>query len=410
MRKLFLELILLLVLIGNSACQSLNTVNGEPIPPSIEPLPVKTEDETLVISAVGDIMIHDTQIRSGYRPSSGDYDFSSFFTHVKPLLLASDLTIGNLETTFAGKKAEYSGYPRFNAPEVLAHNLKEAGFDVLLTANNHCLDKGQPGLINTLNTLDTVGIMHTGTFRTQEERNSTLIVEKKGVRTAILAYTYGTNGISPAKDKPFSVNYLSTETIVADIKKARAEDSAQIVIVCLHFGIEYKPYPNAEQQQLVQLIFDEGADAVIGYHPHVLQPSYIFTSEDDKDSRKFAIYSLGNFISDQKGLERVSSIILNLHYGIDSTSGEPYFKKATYVPIRTRLYRKDGRVNFEVLPIEAALVSAKKGQTTLKIQEEKDLNNSFTYICNHLKSDDPMFQLQPLAIPLDALYLLKKWQ
>lgn len=405
-----MQLIIMLVLISNSACQSIDTVKGEPIPPSLEPIPAQKEDETLVISAVGDIMVHDTQIKSAYRPSSGDYDFSSCFTHIKPLLLASDLTIGNLETTFAGKKAEYSGYPRFNCPEEFAYNLKNAGFDVLLTANNHCLDKGQLGLINTLNTLDTVGILHTGTFRTQEERDSTLIAERKGIRTAILAYTYGTNGLKPAKDKSFSVNYLSTETICTDIKKARIEDSAQIIIVCLHFGIEYKLYPNAEQQQLVQLLFDEGADAVIGYHPHVLQPAYIFAPGDGQDSKKFAIYSLGNFISDQKGLERVSSIILNLHYGIDSDTKEPYFKKAAYVPIRTRLYWQDGRTKFEVLPIEAALVSSKRGQPSFNSREEQELQESFLYICNHLKTEDPTFQLQPLAIPLDALTLLKTWQ
>lgn len=396
-------LILMLLFISNSACQSIDTVKGEPMPQSPEIIPAQKEDETLVISAVGDIMVHDTQIKAAYRPSSGDYDFSPFFTHITPLLFASDLTIGNLETTFAGKAAGYSGYPRFNCPEELAFDLKKVGFEVLLTANNHCLDKGQLGLINTLDTLDAAGILHTGTFHSQEERDNILIVEKKGIKIAVLSYTYGTNGLKPAKDKPFSVNYLSTEQICTDIKKAKSEKSAQLIIVCLHFGAEYKPHPSAEQHQLVQLLFDEGADAVLGYHPHVLQPAYIFTPEDDQGSIKFAIYSLGNFISDQKGLERVSSIILSLHYGINSDTGEPYFKKASYIPIRTRRYRQDGRAKFEVLPIEAALISSKKGDISLNSLEEKEFWDSFSYICNHLKTEDPMFQLQPLAIPLNDL-------
>ncbi|PKM90300.1 MAG: capsular biosynthesis protein [Firmicutes bacterium HGW-Firmicutes-12] len=410
MRKFYLGLILLLFLISSSACNLYTEASNEPNLPAPAPVPVLKEDEVLVISAVGDIMMHNTQLKAGYLSTSGDYDYSTFFTHVKPLLSASDLAIGNLETTFAGAKAGYSGYPQFNSPEILASNLKNTGFDVLVTANNHCLDKRQSGLISTLDTLDAVGLFHTGTFRTQEERDSTLIVEKKGLKIAVFSYTYGTNGLSPDKDKPYSVNYIATDKIITDIKKARAEDSAQLVIVCLHFGLEYQPYPNDEQQQIVKRLFEEGADIILGSHPHVLQPAFIYNIEETKDiDSKFAIYSFGNFISDQKGLERLTSIILNLYIGIDRESGAPYFKEASYIPIRTRRYRQDGKYNFEILPIEAALASSNSRLEHFSIQEINDLEASLEYVSKHLQTDNPLFKLKPLDIPLEGLQLIKKW-
>lgn len=417
MKKFFLIFFFFLFLISASACSHYTSASNVPNTPMTatpdSEIEQPKEDEVLIISAVGDIMMHNTQIRAGYQPASDSYDYSSFFTHVKPLLSASDLTIGNLETTLAGGKAGYSGYPQFNAPEVLATNLKDAGFDVLVTANNHCLDKGQNGLINTLNNLDTIGLLHTGTFRTQEERDNTLIIEKKGLKIAVLSYTYGTNGLKPPKDMPFAVNYIAPEQIIADIKKARTNE-ARLVMVCLHFGLEYQPYPNTEQKQLVQMLFEEGADIILGSHPHVLQPAFIYYINDNSEgnsenNKKFAIYSLGNFISDQKGLEKLSSIILNLHIGIERKSGTPYFKKSSYIPIKTRRYRQEGKYNFEVLPIEAALSSSNRKQTYYSNQEIKELKASWEHICNHLKMDNTLFELQPLDIPLEGLNMIKKW-
>lgn len=148
---------------------------------------------SVTISAIGDIMCHNTLFKDAYT-SNGNYDFSNFFVDVKDYISTSDIAIGNLETTFAGEKKKYSGYPSFNTPEALAYNLKDIGIDVLTTANNHSLDTGYLGIENTINFLNDAGISHTGTAISQNEQNSILIKEINGIKLAFLAYTYGTNG------------------------------------------------------------------------------------------------------------------------------------------------------------------------------------------------------------------------
>jgi hypothetical protein len=347
----------------------------EPPPPS-SPSPLSPSPEkTLVISAVGDIMMHNTQIKAGYQPNSATYDFSSFFHHIKPLLRESDFVIGNLETTLGNDPSQYSGYPRFNTPAILAKNLKEAGFDLITTANNHCLDKGIKGLNDTLQYLEEAGLLHTGTARSQEEKETTLITEIQGIKTAFLAYTYGTNGLNPPSDKTFSVNYLVEEQICNDIKKARSE-GAELVIVCPHFGQEYQKHPDSIQTHLSEKLLESGADLILGNHPHVLQPAIVYQSEN-----KFVSYSLGNFISAQKGLARKTSIILNLYLGIDSTTGKPYFKKASYTPIWTRQFKKDGQLHFEVLPIEQVLAQINTGKTTeYTLAEKQEMEQAWEHV------------------------------
>lgn len=368
------------------------------------PLPV---DNTFTITAVGDIMMHNTQIKAGFDPQQGTYDFSSFFTNVAPIFQASDLVIGNLETTLAGEAAKYSGYPRFNAPEILADNLKAAGFDILTTANNHSLDKNYGGLVATLDHLDQVSLLHTGTSRTQEEQEKILLTEVKGVKLAVLAYTYGTNGIRPEKGKEFAVNYIDDKKMISDIAKAK-EQGAQLVIVALHCGQEYQPYPNSVQKQLSQALLEAGADIILGHHPHVLQPTDIITTPAGESSRdKFVIYSLGNFISAQRGLERRCSIILNLHMDIDE-KGQPYFKEATYIPIYTRSFRDKGLIKYEVLPLEPVLTSIKNGTNPPYTKQEIDIfEQSFNHVTTHLHSDLPCINIHSLPLPLEGLELLE---
>lgn len=415
-------LLVLLAVISSTGCTDFSTVNAtvnaenppnmpatETMQEAVEEKPVyPAVEEELVITAVGDIMMHNTQLNAGHL-YAGEYDFSSFFVHVKPLLSASDLVIGNLETTFAGESAGYSGYPRFNTPETLGLNLKDAGFHVLTTANNHCLDQGPNGLISTLDYLDRISIMHTGTARSQEEQDSILLVERKGINMAILAYTFSTNGIPPAADQPYSVNFLDTDRIIADIKKARSV-GADITIVALHNGVEYQNRPNASQRQLVDTLLKEGADVILGHHPHVLQPTYVITADNSPFGNKFAIYSLGNFISDQKGMERLSSIILNLHFAVDPESRKPYFKKAAYIPIRTRRFWENGKTSFEVLPIEAALTSYRMGRLYYNNNDKTGLEDSFRHITKTLQTNSPFVELQPLQLPLDQLDLIKVWK
>lgn len=411
MKKFNFGIILLFSLLITS-CTGTTLADVDTVTPTPQPIVVvPPPDETLVITAVGDIMMHDTQIRAGYNQGTGTYDYSPFFTLVQPLLSASDLTLGNLETPLAGKKAGYSGYPRFNAPEILASNLKDAGFDVLFTANNHCMDKGEKGLFSTLDYLDNFGLSHAGTSRTLEERDKILIIEKKGLKIALLAYTFSTNGIRPSNKNSYVINYLDPEEIKRDILRARKE-GARLVIISLHNGVEYQPYPNPQQKQLVQELFETGADIILGHHPHVLQPMELFTNDDPGQlTKKFVIHSLGNFISHQRGLERLSSTILNINIGIDSMSKEPYFKDASYIPIWTRVYRNNGKRSFQIVPVEPALTTINTGRShDFSPKEIADLKKSWDHITNHLNTSESAIMLQKLSFPLEGLTLLETYQ
>ena len=342
-----------------------------------EPVPEKT----FTIAAVGDIMMHNTLLRAAYQHQLYKHDFSPFFTRIKPHLESADFVIGNLETTLGEDFNEFGGYPRFNSPAVLAENLKEAGFDLVTTANNHCLDKGIKGLNNTLHYLDEAELLHVGTARTLEEKETILITEIQSVKTAVLSYTYGTNGLIIPKGKEYAVNLLDENKIIKDLNKAR-DQGAQLLILCLHFGQEYYDHPDSVQIRLVKTFLKAGADVILGTHPHVLQPAQIYYERDDK--AQFVIYSLGNFISDQNGLPRKSSLILNLHFGIDPLSGNPYFIKATNVPIWTRKYQVNGKLNFEIIPLEETIEEIKAGQLgDFTLNEIQELQQAWVHVSAH---------------------------
>jgi poly-gamma-glutamate capsule biosynthesis protein CapA/YwtB (metallophosphatase superfamily) len=254
---------------------------------------VLAQDTTrLSLLFVGDIMQHDSNIAAAYNSWQGRYDYSACFEYVAPIISSADIAFGNLELTLAGKP--YKGYPQFSAPNELAYELKRVGFDVLVTANNHSVDRGRKGIERTVDVLDTLSMLHTGTFKDSTSRNSTypLLIEKNGFRLSLLNYTYGTNGIPVPK--PTIVNLIDTIQIKKDMVTARNQQS-DAIIVFMHWGDEYQSLPNKTQKQLAELCFRQGAKLVIGAHPHVLQPM-----EWRKDKDQFVVYSLGNFISGQR--------------------------------------------------------------------------------------------------------------
>lgn len=256
-------------------------------------LAVAAQDTTRIsLLFVGDIMQHDSNIAAAYNSTNKKYDYSACFEYAAPILRSADLTIGNLELTLAGPP--YKGYPQFSAPDALAVQLKRLGFDVLVTANNHSLDRRKKGVERTIRILDSLQLQHTGTFKDSAERASIypLQLEKNGFRFSLLNYTYGTNGIPVTK--PNIVNLIDTVAIKVDLAKARAQQT-DAIIVFMHWGAEYQSLPNAEQKKLAALCFREGAKLVIGAHPHVLQPM-VWNQKDDQ----LIAYSLGNFISGQR--------------------------------------------------------------------------------------------------------------
>lgn len=246
------------------------------------------------IVLAGDIMAHGPQIQAA-RQQDGSYDFSTSFAYLKDSIRRADLAIGNLETTFGGKP--YAGYPQFSVPDQMATDLFDAGFDILGTSNNHSADRSKLGIIRTLNILDSVGIRHIGSYRNAEERsiNSPLIYDVAGLRLAVLAYTYGTNGI-PVPE-PTIVDPIDTALIRQDIARANSL-GAQYKMVLIHWGEEYQKYPNGNQKKLAQYLHQLGVDAIIGSHPHVVQNSEMLT-DSITGHQSYVIYSLGNFISNQ---------------------------------------------------------------------------------------------------------------
>lgn len=265
---------------------------------------------TITVSATGDLMCHSVQYDYA-KVAKDSFDFNSTFDYVKEIISKSDFAFGNLETVLAGKTKNYSGYPFFNTPNSFVEALKNAGFDLLITSNNHSLDRGEDGILRTIKELDKRDLNHTGTFTTQRDRDSIRIYDIKGIKVGVIAYSYGTNGNSIPTAKPYIINIINENLITSDIKKAR-KDGAEIVLVNFHFGEEYQREPNQFQKQVVQHAIDSGADIIIGGHPHVIQPIRVFKTKNAKLDSGFVAYSLGNFISNQRWRYSDAGVILTL--------------------------------------------------------------------------------------------------
>lgn len=290
-------------------------------------------DTTFTMTAIGDVLCHNTQYWDAYDKSTNTYDFSYVFEDISYYTKISDISVGSLETSFAGEERGYSNYPTFNSPDQLAYALKGIGIDVISTAGNHCLDMGFSGLSRTIDVLDDADIAHLGTYKTQEEQNQVLFKYVKGVKIAFINYTYGTNGIPVPSDKKFCVNLIDKDLIKKHIDTAKSQN-ADMIVACMHWGTEYRTSANTEQKELADFLFQNGVDVILGNHPHVLEPmeKRTVTLEDGSTKDGFVIYALGNFIADQNAENTRNSIILNLTI-TKHTDGKITIDKADYVPI-----------------------------------------------------------------------------
>lgn len=207
------------------------------------------ENLSFTMAVTGDIMCHNTQYKDAFNSSTGKYDFSYVFEDVKKYIQTADVAVGNIETTFTGSEVGYSGYPTFNTPEALAYNLKDLGFDVLTTSNNHSLDKGYKGIESTIHYLDDADIAHTGTFTSEESQNTILFKNVKGVNIAFLSYTYGTNGIPVPNGKEYCINLIDKDLIKKHIELAK-EGNPDLICVSMHWGVEYRTSATDEQKEL----------------------------------------------------------------------------------------------------------------------------------------------------------------
>lgn len=337
-------------------------------------------DSTISLVAIGDIMCHNTQIKDAYK--NGIYDFSYVFTEIKDYIENADIAIGNLETTFAGSKKGYSGYPQFNTPEILATNLKDIGIDVLTTPNNHCLDTGYTGLESTIDFLDNAGISHTGTYKTPEAQNTILFKEINGVKFAFLAFTYGTNGIPIPKGKEYCVNLIDKDLILSQINLAK-EGNPDVICTSMHWGVEYQRQPNDEQKDLADFLFSNGVDIIIGSHPHVLQPfeKREITLEDGTKKDEFVIYSMGNFMSAQNKANTKNSIILNIKITKHGGNDKITIDDISYIPLY--MYSNSLR-NYKVLDINKTLDQYNNGESPLPTNQTSILKSELKSITDLL--------------------------
>lgn len=258
----------------------------------------ETEQETSArIMANGDLLYHDI-IYISAKKSDGTYDFHENFEYVKPWLKQADLVIGDFEGT-VNKDHYLAGYPLFNAPGEVMDAIKDAGYQVLDLAHNHILDSQIEGVVSTADAIEKAGMTPVGVY-THESRDKAplLIKEVNGIKVAILAYSYGFNGIEQSISQEDYNRYLSDldeEKMKSEIE--RAEKEADITIIMPQMGVEYQIEPTEEQKKLYHKMIDWGADIIFGGHPHVVEPAETVEKDGDK---KLIIYSMGNFISNQR--------------------------------------------------------------------------------------------------------------
>lgn len=294
----------------------------------------------------GDIMQHGPQIEAAWNAVESTYDYHPCFSYIKPLVSRADIAIANLELTFAGKP--FTGYPQFSAPDELAVAARDAGFDVLATANNHSCDRGKHGLIRTLNVLDSLQILRTGSYRDSADYQShhPLILNKNGISIALLNYTYGTNGMPVFE--PTIVSMIDSSRIVADLKAAR-KPGIDFVIVFFHWGNEYQSQASAEQESLAELCRLHGADAVIGSHPHVIQRMEYSSPDALNPHGHLQVYSLGNYVSNQRDRYRDGGAMIN--FNLTKTWNRKTVSQPQYQLTWVHTPYVDGKKQYYILPV-----------------------------------------------------------
>ena len=322
------------------------------------------EPITFTLTSLGDTLCHNTQYWDAYNSKTDEYDFSYVYEDIKNYTSSSDITIGSLETTFAGKEKGYSNYPTFNTPDSLATALKDIGVDVVSLAGNHALDYGYSGLCRTIDVFDNIGLSHLGTYKTAEDQEKILIKDVKGVKIAFINYTYGTNGIPLPSGKDFCVNLIDKDFIKKQINQAK-EQNVDMIVACMHWGTEYRTTANSEQKDLANFLFENGVDVILGNHPHVLEPmeKKTITLQDGTTKDVFVVYALGNFTADQRDEITRDSAILNLTITKNS-NGKISIDKVNYIPIYMYKNTNVSTHKFKILDIEKTIKDYEEGKNT----------------------------------------------
>lgn len=369
MRVKFLLVLIILIVISAGAVSIINDgfnddsdIPGNDIVDNIddedeEEVVVEEEPEPIEINllAVGDIMFHSTQINAA-RLADGGYDFNPVYRYVKSYIEGADLALGNYETVSV-KDRPFTGYPTFNSPAESITALKEAGFDVLSTANNHSLDQGKTGIISTIEIIEEHGLDYVGT--STDRSNEPLIVDVQGIEIGVLSYTYGLNGLESlltSDELSYMVNLIDEEKIQEDIQYLK-DNEVDLIVSYIHWGNEYQRQPSEYQQELGKNMVEWGVNIVFGSHPHVLQKSEII---EHNGKENFIVYSMGNFISNQREVTMGNSytedgLMISINIEKDLVKEETIIKDIEYIPTWVYRYSDGSKYHYEILPVKDVL-------------------------------------------------------
>ena len=291
------------------------------------------ENEHIDLLMIGDVLVHEPVYKSGIQ-SDGTLNYDHFFYNIQSDLDEAEIKIVNQETILGGMELGFSSYPCFNSPQEIGEAEAKAGFNVILHATNHTMDKGYKAIENTINfwkdNYPEIAVL--GINEKEEDQNNIYIYNQNGFKVALLNYTYGTNGIPLPSDKPYLVNLMDKERITNDVKLAK--EQADFVVVLPHWGTEYQHTPDNFQKEYTKLLSDLGVDLVIGTHPHVLENIEIVTNEEGHQMLVF--YSLGNYVSGQTERPRVIGGMAKVSIEKDYNTNESFITEYELDPIITQ--------------------------------------------------------------------------
>ena len=362
---------------------SLPTAPPETTAEPTQTLPPETTEpydpvvSTATIGAVGDLLMHKQLFQKASNSvtyqEDGSYDFSAIFQYLKPYAESYDYAIANLETTLSGDNYPYQGNPFFNTPDSLLDSVKDAGFDMLLTANNHIYDCNMPGLLRTMEKIEEQGLRYIGSRETEEDSRYQ-VVDVNGIRVGMVCYTFTTsmqsgkprlNGNTPVEN-PALVNYFFAGNLdvfyeeLQGVYDAMESDGAEATVIYIHWGNEYELKQDATQEKIAQKLCDIGFDAIVGGHPHVVQPMALLESTVDPAHKTVCIYSLGNVVSNQ----RISEMRLRTGHTEDGALLTLTFAKyddgtvaltgTDVLPTWTNMHYNNGGREYNILPLDDA--------------------------------------------------------
>ena len=359
------------------------------VPETMVPKEPEHVVSTATILSIGDLLMHG-QLITDAQQADGSYDFSYIFPYITPYVTAADYAAANLEVTLAGPSRPYQGYPMFNSPDAIVDAAKNAGFDMLLTANNHMYDSGEDGFLRTVRTIREKGLTVLGT-REEAEEPAYTVQDINGIKVGMVCYTYEQRPENYRSDRVYlNKNILSatcsalinsfvgTEldsfyTEIGGILEQMRNDGAEATVMFIHWGVEYQLTQNAEQQQIAQKLCDLGFDVIVGGHPHVVQPVELLESTVDPEHRTVCLYSMGNAVSNQRQGELTSITTAHTEDGAmfsmtfsKYSDGTVYLEDVALIPTWVRaidvngntVVRRSGTIRrYEILPLDDSLRS-----------------------------------------------------